>query len=191
MGPNGGWADPGVWTGRGGGGGGACPMPDQTMPWRTGTLAAGTGCSPCPPAPQPDSGPEGGTIPPPGDTGARDGCTSGNANLTLGGTTFKTGPSPLDLDYTVDLTAVPENARIIRAKPTYMGVGGAPQVITDDGGYGGTPAEWSDAGVALLNAAGRDSSFDIHARLTFGSPPPSGQFAVTVFNVTWCTAVGT
>ncbi len=194
-----GWMDPGIWGGPqpGQGGGGGCPLPDQTMPWRAGTLAVGTGCPPCPPVPQPDSNPDGGTVPAPGDTGARDGCTSSSTGI-LPFPTDVSGGSPLVLDYTVDLSLLPPNVRIIRAVAAYTlqvepGVTET-HTITDDGGSTtGSSNDWFPAGLATLNGDPGNTAHAASARCVFTTTPPGREagFAVTSFTVTYCAAVGT
>jgi hypothetical protein len=105
---------------------------------------------------------------------------------TLGGTTSKSGMSPVALDYTVDLTFIPSNSRIVAAQANYtLAVSGAS--FTDSGGSsapGSTSVTWGADGIALLNAA-MGGTANVHATGSWSGSPPVAVFSVSSFAVSW------
>lgn len=116
--------------------------------------------------------------------------------MALGGTTSANGTSPLTIDYTVDLTAVPADALICAAEAEYMfGSISAPYGVVDDGGSvsNGTKVIWTPNRNAIrrLNAAWgadgrRDPAFPVRATGSWsGTYPPTNTFGVMTFAIQW------
>ncbi len=108
-------------------------------------------------------------------------------NPIYGGGPSATGPSPIILDYTVDLTTVPPNVRITRAYTTYQS-GGQSAIVTDNGGSGYPSIEWGADAIRQLNASmlpdgSWPANFAVHASCSFGPQPPQTNLVVMVFDV--------
>lgn len=173
-----------------GGGAGSCPQPGQLLPARTGNMREGAGCDPCSEIPPPGGGGGGGggIQDPPGDQGqTTDALTSEKSGPMVLSGNSTSGPSPLTLNYTVDLSGVPADARIISAVAQYSCTGSSPSVTDDGGSASGTPLDitWSAEAVASLNAALRSSAFKVHAEARFSYPPPTASFSCSAFAVRW------
>jgi hypothetical protein len=93
------------------------------------------------------------------------------------------GHSPVSLDYTVDLSGVPPNARIVSAQATYSLPVSSP-TVTDSGGSGGTSVVWGAAGIALLNSA-MGGTVSVHAVGSWSGSPPVSAFNISTFAVGW------
>jgi hypothetical protein len=120
------------------------------------------------------------------------GVATGSASNVAGTADVGPGPSPESLDYFVDLfTGLPANIRIYRAVGTYELSGSIPTQsfsVTDDGGTGGAGHDWSQAGIAKLNANVGQSSVPIHAvgSWTDFGPPTDRSFGIGRFAI-WYT----
>jgi len=186
----------------GGGAGGDCVDSPSAMPDARGVMTAPGGCLPACCDGQGD-GPEWAAMPAYGtndnptcgDSG-KDGSGDSTTSLfTLGGTTQVVGTSPLALDYWVELSIIPPEARILEAWALYRfsPLFGQTATFTDPGGQknstdGDATIPWSGAGLGGIKAAGR-GRFDIHATVSWGGGL-GGSFFALEFHVRWSTGSG-
>lgn len=126
------------------------------------------------------------------DLGAAEILTTRNGPVALGGTTHSTGSSPRTIDYTIDLTDVPDDAIICMVVAYYSMYGYSPYNVTDDGGTISTSpfhVRWNRAMIRALNAAWkadgtRDDAFPIRATGSW-SIIPATTFSITQVVVSW------
>lgn len=116
--------------------------------------------------------------------------------MALGGTTSAQGPSPLTINYTVNLTSVPVDALICGAEAQYnMGSQTGSFGVDDDAGsvVGALTIRWTKNRDAIrrLNAAWmsdgqRDPAFPVQATGWWtGMFPPSLFFGIGTFAIQW------
>jgi len=98
------------------------------------------------------------------------------------------GAPPVQINYSLDLTVLPANARIVSAQVTYY-CGGV-NVFTSSDDYGsGNMFFWSKAGIAALNAALATGALSVTATGSWTPPPATASFGPSLFSVWYLTPV--
>lgn len=193
------WREPGPGGGGGGGGGAggsSCPGQDQPLPTRAGELGSTSqSCSKCCDLPGPGSGE--GEVEPCGDCGcgSNQTCTGHSANISPTGNAAS-GASPLTVDYTLDLTALPAGAKIRSAVMIYgftasMSSIATRQVVDPYGSVtNGSSITWGVAGILALNSViGTGFPLSVSATCTFTcNPQPfpcAANFSAALMQITY------
>jgi len=191
------WREPGLGGGGGGGGGAggsSCLAQDQPLPTRGGALGSSSqACPTCCDLPGPGSGE--GEVEPCGDCGCgtNQDCTGHSANISPTGNAAS-GASPLAIDYTLDLTALPAGAKI-RSAVMYYGFNSMSSIATVEivdphGSSDTSTVNWGVTGILALNSViGTGFPLSVSATCTFtcdpGPFPCEANFSAGLLQVTY------